>query len=457
MFTDGSLFSNAPEHTAGAQSPLPVAKKPLRPASGRVGLRRLSESGEHSKLLNHYVSDQIHSDSEETVIPTKLIFTDHKLFWQIKGTIDFHLFEHVDSNPCRLELVPYDKSSGEELEHVYLSKALILPRVQLEVQRRMELKQAALRPVRRSSKGGSPKLESMQSISSFSESDALIADDVTNEVIGEYILARTLVVPADGADKMKVRVKQTSSELSDPSKLNIITQKPCGKSDLTIYRPRRASFVEFDNVLQSFNSDAEVVQHSTSCAALFTERNIKAFEKLDSIKARPRAMSIDELKDLELRARKGPEQVMLTSKERWLQTIQTIQAKRSRDSNDSRSSSPAKEPSTTSSPARRSRAERETFPNPFTPLPAASNWADSSSPGKIIPVSERPNAGGPSKWNSGTKASPLNPAMNSNGSSPSKAPSKLPPRPSWNASPARRRPQEPLGGIAPMKIPPMVM
>lgn len=486
-----SLFSNTPEHTGGATTgvtgkqhhlsiPSHMVSKQRRPTSGQVAVRRMSDSSEHKKLLSQYKSQELNSleSMESTIISTKLIYTQQKLFWQIKGTIDFHLFEHIDSEPRLLELIPFDKTTGEELEHIYLCKDLILPRVQSEVKRRMEQKQAAMKSVRtKSGKSGSGKLQSLNSLSSFAmgtdekgsgegdsttSSDHLIIEELTNEVIGEFVLARTLVVPPDGisADRLKVRIKQTSSEMADPSKLSILAVKPNGKSDLTIARPRRPSFVEFDSVLQSFHLDSEELQHAASSAALFSDRSTKAFEKLDVIKARPRSMSIDELATLERLARKGPEEVKLTAKERWLQTVQTIHAHRSGgpipSSSASASSSPIVQDRPMSpSPARRSRGGRETFPNQRSSIPPS--WSPTTlSPAKRAGVFDQTEAttSPGHAWNGGTRASPIKKTTSSSiNSPPSKSSGHLPPRPSWNSSPSRRKKEEQSLGIAPQVSP----
>jgi hypothetical protein len=476
MFTaEHPVFVHAPEHAHRAP-PVAVARQP-RPASGRTGNRRVSNSGEHQKLLNQYAAQEhTSSESDDSVISTKLVYTQQKLFWQIKGTIDFHLFEHIDSEPCILELVPFDKNTGAELEHIYLNRALILPRVQSEVQRRLEQKQAALKPVRsRSGKSGSGKqtsgsgkLQSLQSLSSFTEpggssssSDGIILEDMTNEVIGEFVLARTLVVPSDGVstDRLKIRIKQTSSEMADPTKLSIIALKPSGKSDLTIARPRRPSYVEFDSVLQSFQSDSEGLGHAVSSASLYSAKSTEAFENFEVIKARPRSMSIDELKDLELRARRGREEPVLTAKERWLQTIRTIHAKRNPDNASASASSPVPDRaiSQSPSPGHRSRAGRETFPNPGSPSPPT--WTPTTFSPAQSRAQRQTGASAANTWNGGTRASPLRGSVSSNNSSPSeKPPTHLPPRHSWNnASPSRaRRGDESVGlggsgglGIAP--------
>jgi hypothetical protein len=448
--TSASVFANVPEHAQqGGPSPQrqPQQQQPQpqpRPSSGRplgresYSARRHSESamlGKGSPAL----TEQTSSEADVSVIATKLIYTEQKLFWQIKGTIDFHLFEHIGSEPCILELAPCFLETGAELDHIYLNKALILPRVQAEVQRRLEQKQAALKPVR--SRSG--KLQSLQSASGERESapdaspgladrSALVADcsdlpavpssddiiiqDLTNKAIGEFVLARILV--DDSADRLTVRVKQTSSEVSDPTKLSIVVDKPDGKSNLAIKRSRRPSFVEFGNVLQIFKSNSEDLQHAMSDAAVFRSKSTEAFDKFKEMNAVPRAVSVEELQKIEVAHCKPKEEKILTGNERYKVTVNTINAHKLPGDTASPSACDARANSRPSSPAsRRSRAGRETFPNPGRPL----------SPGHPRPASML------LAWNQGTRASPLRQTRSPGSRSSSPSPGKLPPRPMWNS------------------------
>lgn len=342
-----------------------------------------------------------------------------------------------------LELVPFDQNSDKELEHVYISKDIILPRIQSEIKRRVEQKQASLKNVRtKSGKSNSGKLRSLHdcpSSFSFSESDAVINDDVVNEVIGEFIIARTLVVPADGVDPLKVRIKQTSSEMADATKLSILMKKPAtGKTQPVVSRRRRPSVEAFDILLQSFNSDAECLVRASSSAASFSLQSSQAMEKLEVLKSRPRAMSIDELTDIERQARKVPTPEKLTSKERWLKTIQAIHSHR-KDGNLEELLTESSTTVASSSPHRRTRA---TFPNPLSPTPPT--WVPSTlSP---APSRDRSISPGVIKWSGGTRAPPLqrvSPNRDSS-TSPNIDAKQKPPRPMWNASP-KKRIDEPLG------------
>lgn len=420
-----SLFSNAP---TGLPAANPV--KSSRSVSSRT--RRMSQSLEHKQLLNAYKPPPVleQSDSEDIIIPTKLIYKKDKLFWQIQGTIEFHIFEHVDSEPCRLEVVPIEKVSGNELEHIYLSMELILPRVASEIQRRVDEKLKSLKAVRqKSSKSGSgkgvPQLTASFGSSSFSQSDMVIREDITNEVIGEYILSRTIAIPPDGqsTDPLQVRIKQTSSEMADPTKLSIVMLKPSGKSDLSISRPRRPSFAEFDSILQSFNTDAKSLHHASSSAELFSDKSTEAFVKLEDLKkTRVRSMSIDELKELEVKAKRIPTPEMLTPKERWLRTIQSIHSRKT-------------EPEEEQTRAAPTRGRRETFPNSFSPTPPE-RTPRTFSPGLRNTSRDKSGSPGAPRWNGGTRASPLKSPVISQFSTPSKADCK-PPRPVWSSSPSK--------------------
>lgn len=338
-----------------------------------------------------------------------------------------------------LELVPYDQSSDKELEHIYVSKDLILPRVQSEVNRRTEQKHSQLKAVRtKSGKSGSNKLSGQGSFS-FSESDALLSDDITNEVIGEFILARTMVVPPDGqsTDPLKVRIKQTSSEMADTTKLSILVKKPtCGKSDPKICRRRRPSVEAFDILLQSFNADANSLSRASSSAASFSAQSSMAMEKLEVIKSRPRAMSIDELRDLELRARQTPSPEKLTAKERWLRTIQSIHAHKNTEV-----CSAVLTPSVSSPHLHCGKGGGKSI------SPTPPSWT----PRTLSPAprdrSVSPSTG---RWSAGTRATPLkHMSPLKRNMSPDRDFLKKPPKPMWKASLNGKRTDEPVTLLSP--------
>ena len=348
--------------------------------------------------------------------------------------MQFHLFEHVNSDPCILELVPFDNNAELELEHIFVSRDLILPRIQSEVARRLEQKQVVLKPLREkapNSPGGD----------SFSESDSLILEDVTNEVIGEFVLARTAVVLPEEIDDdggpLQIRIKQTSSEMMDASKLNIVVSKPHGVSDPRVTRTRAPSAELFDTLLQSFYSQADDLRRASMTATNFREESVKAMEKFEVIKARPRAMSIDQLKDLELKHRGiVPMAQTMTAKERWQWTVRAIRAQKL-DSIPGDVEPPPSHPT-----ARRRRSARETFPTLGSLTPP--NFARSSmSPLPREKVLSPPEA----QCNTASARSlQLETPGRRSTSAAVVAKCKPPPRPSWNSSPARPKREDPLGG-----------
>lgn len=329
------------------------------------------------------------------------------------------MFEHIDSDPCILEVVPFDNNAERELEHIYVSKDLILPRIQAEVARRLEQKQIVLKPLREKSPN-SPGGDN------FTESDSLILEDVTNEVVGEFVLTRTTVVPpeeaTDGA--LQIRIKQTSSEMADASKLSIVVSQPDGVSNPRVMRTRAPSAEVFDSLLQSFYSQTDGLRRAAMTATNFREESLRAMEKFEDIKARPRALSIDQLTDLEIKHRDTtPIAQTMTAKERWQWTVRAIRAQKI-------GSIPGEvQPPPSHPTARRRRSVRETFPTmgSLTP-PALARSAMSHIPG--------------GKHTSPPAGLVLETPGRRSTSAAVMVHRKPPPRPSWNSSPARPRRDE---------------
>eukprot|EP01041_Mallomonas_annulata_P008708 gene8708-17993_t len=72
------------------------------------------------------IQGPIVQDIPEDIGDASVLYTGSKFFWRTRDTLELHIYQHIGSTHKTMEIIPFDFSTHEEMERLYLDMKMII-------------------------------------------------------------------------------------------------------------------------------------------------------------------------------------------------------------------------------------------------------------------------------------------------------------------------------------------